>query len=119
MNIRTATVRSPRRRTYSSVSGRKRPVKSRSTAGFSLSRLEMAGMITACVLFFMGLWTSYEVRIIATDISQLNIESVALQDTQRRLEQEHDKLLKTEYLAPIGKKLGLHPPEAGQIVTLN
>ncbi len=119
MNIRTATVRAPRRRTYSPAAGRRRSLRSKSSAGIRLSRLEVAGMLAACILFALGLWTSYEVRRIATDISQLNMESIALQDTRRKLDQQQNNLLKSEYLAPLGKKLGLHSPDAGQVVTLN
>lgn len=67
----------------------------------------------------MGLWTSYEIHRIAGDMTRSKVESVILQDTRRKLEKQRNNLLKTEYLAPIGKKIGLHPPEAGQVVTLN
>lgn len=79
----------------------------------------MMGMVTACVLFSLGLWTSYEINKITGDIAQLKKETVVLQDTRRGLEQQHGNLLKAEFLAPLGKKIGLHPPEAGQVVTLN
>ncbi len=119
MNIRTATLRTSKRRVYSPASVRRRPVKTRSRVGVRLSRLEMVGIFAAVVLFCTGLWTSYEVNRISTDITQLNREKVMLTEAGDRLEQQKERMLGKGYLTPLGRKFGLHPPASGQVVTLN
>jgi len=118
VNIRTATLRTPRRRIYSPSSVRRLPVKSRASAGLRLSRLEIAGIFAALVLFCTGVWTSYEVNRISDDIARLNSDHMVLAETGSQLERQREKLLRKEYLAPVGARLGLHPPKSDQIFTL-
>ncbi len=115
MNIRTATIRTPRRRIYSPATMRRKPA----TSTFRISKLEIAGMFAAFVLFCIGVWTSYEVKQISADITRLHSEQMALSEDGARLEQEKARLTGAEYLAPLGRKLGLHPAKPGQTVTLN
>ena len=93
-------------------------MKSRSSAGFRLSRLEIAGIFAALVLLATGLWTSYEVNRISDDIARLNSDHMVLAETGNKLEKQREKLLRKEYLAPIGARLGLHPPKSDQVFTL-
>ncbi len=119
MNIRTATIRPPRRRIYSPATMKRKPARRSTAWAIRISRLEAAGMIAAFVLFGVGLWTSYEVNRISADITQLQNEQTTLMETASRLEQQKKLLLSEKNLAPLGTKLGLHPAKPGQTVTLN
>jgi hypothetical protein len=94
-------------------------VKSKSRTGIRLSRLEIAGIFAAIVLFCTGLWTSYQVNRISADITRLKSDHIVLSETGTQLEKQREKLLRKEYLAPLGRKLGLHPPKSDQVITLN
>ena len=119
MNIRAATVRGTRRRTYTPTPVGRRSYRARSRAGIRLSKLEMLGVATAVLLFGLGLWTSYEVRTLATEISRLEIRSAEQDTAHKSLAEQEAGMLDRENLARLGARLGLHKPEASQVVALN
>ncbi len=119
MNIRAATIRGTRRRTYRPAPVGRRSYRAKSRARIRFSRLELVGVAAAVLLFGLGLWTSYEVRTVATEISMLKVRSAELDSTYRSLAEQEAAMLERKNLARLGLKLGLHNPEASQVVTLN
>ncbi len=117
MTVKSATIRMPQRRGYTTRSQHRTGRK----AGTSILSASIRGVLVFLTLFlFLGLsvFTSYKVKTVADDISQLERRYSALHQENIRLNSQLDKVTSKATLAKIGKRLGLKPPQENQIVTL-
>ncbi len=117
MTVKSATIRMPQRRGYTS----RAPHRGGKKAGSTILSASIRGILVFLTLFlFLGLsvFTSYKVKTVADDISQLESRYAALHQENIRLNSQLDKVTSRATLAKIGKRLGLRPPHENQIVTL-
>ncbi len=117
MTIKSATIRMPQRRGYSPRAVRRRS----GISGASLFRSSLRGFLAfTFLLLFLGLsvYTSYKVKLVASDIGTLEEKYAALQQENIQLNAQLDGMTSNVTLAKLGKRLGLRPPAEDQIITL-
>ncbi len=118
MTIKSATIRMPQKRSY----GARMPRRGTSPGpGMGVFHSSLRGLFTFFILLlFLGLslFTSYKVKMVASDISQLEQRYASVEQENSQLKAQLTQITSKSTLAKLGKRLGLRPPADNQIVTL-
>ncbi|NPA95086.1 MAG: hypothetical protein GXO58_06645 [Thermodesulfobacteria bacterium] len=118
MTIKSATIRMPQKRSYGARVPRRGPAFRPNLGVFQSS---LKGVVTFLILaLFLGLslFTSYKVKNVAADISQLEQRYASVEGENGQLKAQLAQMASKSTLAKLGKRLGLRPPAQDQIVTL-
>ncbi len=117
MTTKSATIRMPQRRSYTT----RTPRKPHQGPSVNIFQSSLRGVLTFLILLlFLGLsvFASYKVKSVANDISVLEQRYATIQEENLQLKKRFSKMTSKATLAKIGKRLGLRPPAEDQIITL-
>lgn len=115
MTTKSATLRMPRRGTYSSSTKRRRTARGTSVSVGPTSLKAAAAVALLAALFAASIFTSWKIRQVAGELDTLRAQYQEQVEQQKSLAGELEKLLDRQSLERLGKSLGLHPAAKEQI----
>nr|HDM99831.1 hypothetical protein [Deltaproteobacteria bacterium] len=120
MSLRSATIRTPQRRSYVSTAQKNRACDHLLLSKILKMSLNKAiALIVLGALLILGILITHEVRETAKDLELLQREQGRLSNRYKDFTTRLDRIKARSHMEKLGGEMGLHPPTKRQIIYLN